>query len=68
MSPKVRDWLISARKNKNLTQQEIADKLNITRVSYGRYENGERTPKPKIAKKIENLLGVKKEYFFWYPQ
>ena len=67
MPLKIRDWLIAARKDKNLTQQEVAEKLGVTRISYSRYENGERTPRPSTAKKIESLLGVNKEYFFWNP-
>lgn len=63
-----REWLITARKNMNLTQEEVADKLAITRTTYARYETGERTPTPAIACEIEKFLGVKKEYFFWPPQ
>lgn len=68
MAKESREWLIAARKSKNLTQEEIADKLAITRTAYARYENAERTPTPAIASEIENILGVKKEYFFWPPQ
>lgn len=60
-----RDWLITARKKAALTQEDLARKIGVNRTSYVRYENGERTPTPEIAEKIERVLSIKKENFFW---
>lgn len=60
-----REWLISARKEKGLSQETVAKDIGVTRQSYLRYESGERTPRPETAAKIENVLGVCKEKFFW---
>ena len=35
-----------------LTQQEMADKLNISRSSIGMYENGEREPSFELLETI----------------
>lgn len=68
MTTMTREWLIVARKNKGFTQEEVADKIGVTRTAYARYETGERTPVPSMAEKISHLLGIQKEYFFWPPQ
>lgn len=68
MNSKTRQWLVTARKKMNITQEEVAKKINVSRTAYARYETGERTPSPTTANKIENILGVKKEYFFWSPE
>jgi transcriptional regulator with XRE-family HTH domain len=38
------DRLIQLRKSKNLTQQELANKLNVSLSSIGNWESGDRTP------------------------
>lgn len=40
------------RQKYGLTQQEMADKLNISLRRYRSYEIGERMPKPEIIAKI----------------
>ena len=60
-----RDWLKEARLSKNMSQKFVAENIGIARSVYTRYELGIRTPKPEIAKKIADLLGVEKEKFFW---
>ena len=46
----VREWLATARKIKNLTHQEVANRVGIKRQYYGMIESGERTPSVNIAK------------------
>ena len=41
-----------ARKQAGLTQQELADKLEISSVAVSRWERGERNPKLETLKKI----------------
>lgn len=40
------------REDKDLTQKELANYLNVTQKSYSRYERGERTIAPEILDKI----------------
>ena len=48
--------LISLRLKKGLSQQEVADKADISRSSYSFYENGKRVPNLKTAMKIMEVL------------
>lgn len=65
MTGKNRSWLIDARKRANLTQEELAERIGISRTAYVRYESGDRNPTPTTASKLENILGVDKTKFFW---
>ncbi len=60
-----REWLIKARKDKNMTHDEVAAVAGIDRSSYTRYESGIRTPKPDVAAKIAGLLNFNEGNFFW---
>jgi putative transcriptional regulator len=60
----VRVFLTTARKNKNLTHESIAEKVGITRQYYGMIENGERTPSVYIARKIGEILEFDWTLFF----
>jgi transcriptional regulator with XRE-family HTH domain len=42
MGTKLTENLIKERKERNLTQQEVAKALNCTQTCYNRYEKGER--------------------------
>lgn len=48
-------------KNK-LTQQEVADYLNIGRVSYTMYETGKNTPTTKSLIKLADLFKCSIDY------
>lgn len=45
-----------------LTQQEIADKLHISRVRYNQYETGKRQPDNEMLKIISNFYKVSVDY------
>ncbi|HBZ09157.1 MAG TPA: XRE family transcriptional regulator [Bacillus bacterium] len=60
----MRDWLATARKTKNFTHQEVADKAGIKRQYYGMIESGDRTPSVTIAKNISSVLDVDWTLFF----
>ena len=55
------------RLEKRITQQEIADKLHVNRVSYARWENNSREPNLETIVKLakifdtttDDLLGIK---------
>ncbi len=46
------------RKAENLTQQQVADKLNINRVNYNRYENDVARPDYETLIRIAEVFGV----------
>ena len=50
------------RKEKGLTQQELGNLLNITKVSVCCYEKGNRTPSLDTLDDISNIFGVRTDY------
>ena len=46
------------RKEKGMTQKELAKKLGFSPSHLGQYENGYRNPKPSTVKKIADALEV----------
>lgn len=50
------------REDKDLTQQNIADYLNLYLNQYRRYENGETTIPVNILKKLSKFYKVSMEY------
>lgn len=51
--------LKQARKNANLTQQQVADKAKLHVNYYARIERGEENPSYETIEKIVKALGVK---------
>lgn len=54
--------LQEARKNKNLSQEEIAKELNTKAPVIGRYERDEMKPSIEVATKLADLLEVSLDY------
>lgn len=56
----MRDWLLSARKEKGMTQQEVAKKLDISEAYYSYIESGDRQKKMDIslASKLSVMFGI----------
>ena len=52
------DNLISLRKLNNLSQEELADRLNISRQTLSKYETGESLPDIEKCKSIADIFGV----------
>lgn len=48
----------TARLEKKLTQKNLAELLNVTVSNISKYENGDRTPKLKTLKKLEEILDI----------
>ena len=46
------------RKSKGLSQENLANKLNISRTTIGRFESGEMIPNAQIIKELCEILGV----------
>lgn len=57
--------LINRRKHKNLTQQEMADLLEISRSTYSGYELGTWNPPLDVAVKIKQILNYKNDDLFF---
>lgn len=53
-----REMLKSLRKDKKLTQEEVAKKLGVSRTSYLKYENGTHEPDYNTLKKIAEFFSV----------
>lgn len=51
------------RKEKGLTQQQLGDKINVTKVSICCYENGTRTPTLQTLLDLSEYFGVELSYF-----
>lgn len=47
---------------KNITQRELADKINVTEVTISRYLSGERSPRIEIVNKIAEYFNVSIDY------
>jgi transcriptional regulator with XRE-family HTH domain len=55
--------LKTLRKGRKLTQQELADKLGITRCTVSNYEVGRRSPHISELKRFADYFGVGLDYF-----
>lgn len=59
---KFSDVILELRKAKNLTQQELADKLNITDKAVSKWERGLSYPDITSISKLAKALGVESSY------
>lgn len=57
--------LVEIRRNNNLTQEEIAILLGISRAHYGRIEEGERNPSLGLALNIKQLFNYENDDIFF---
>lgn len=58
------ETLVEKRKEIELTQQEMAKKIGVSRQYYNDIENGKRQPSVGTAKKIGELLEIDWTIFF----
>jgi len=58
------NWLVLLRRDKGLTQQDIADKAGITRQMLSAIERGKATPSVTAAKAIAEAVGTSWTKFF----
>lgn len=58
MSDTIGKRLRAYRKLKNLTQQELADKLHVSIAIVGAIERGTRVPTNDLLRSIHDVLGV----------
>ena len=59
-----KDKLKEIRKDRNLTQEQLAEKANISIRTIANYESGKREPNVEILVKISNALGVQVNDFY----
>lgn len=50
------------REDKDITQKQLSDVLNIAQRTYSRYENNERSIPIEVLSKIADLHGVSIDY------
>jgi len=50
------DWLREKRKEKDLTQDDVAEKVGINRATLSKLETGDTMPSVKLAQKLGALL------------
>jgi putative transcriptional regulator len=60
----VRQWLKELRQRSNLTQEQLAKMVGISRTMITEIENGKANPSVKVAKKIAAVLGFNWTRFF----
>ncbi|MCX7572012.1 helix-turn-helix transcriptional regulator [Tumebacillus sp. DT12] len=58
MSDTIGKRLRAYRKLKNLTQQELADRLHVSIAIVGAVERGTRMPSKELMRSIHEVLGV----------
>ncbi|MFQ9942032.1 MAG: helix-turn-helix domain-containing protein [Faecalibacterium sp.] len=56
--------LRQAREQSSLTQQDLAEKLGITKSAIGNYENGVSSPKWDVLLKIFDVLKVEPNFLY----
>lgn len=61
MYKEIGDTLKTLRKNKGITQKEMAELLNIPYSTYSNYENNNRFPNDNILSEISSILDINTE-------
>lgn len=56
------------RKKKKLTQEELAEKINVTKLTISRWERGERVPKSDKAQQLAEFFSVSVAYLLGYSE
>ena len=54
------------RKEKKLTQEELAGEIGVSKITILRWENGERQIKPDKAQALADYFGVPDSYLYGY--
>ena len=60
----MRKWLKNERNKRGLTQPALANLAGVHVTAVNKYELGTRTPNPKLAKKIADILGFDWALFY----
>lgn len=68
MSKEIGTKLKQLRKSRKLTQEDVANRVKITRSTISNYEIGRRTPHLKDLQKLATVFGVGLDYFGITPK
>ncbi|HBP38661.1 MAG TPA: transcriptional regulator [Clostridiales bacterium] len=60
----MRKWLVDRRKNRGMTQMDIAAKAGISRAYYTQLETGQRDPSIKVAIRLAEILDLEWTWFY----
>ena len=60
-SNKVGELIRTARKKKGLSQNELADMINISREAISKWENGHHWPDLSVIDELADVLGISRE-------
>ena len=55
---KIGNFILELRKEKNMTQQELADKIGVTDKAISKWENGRGMPDLSLMKPLCKELGI----------
>ena len=55
---KIGKFIANLRKEKKMTQEELAERLGVTNKSISRWENGKTMPDLSLLKKLTEILGI----------
>ncbi|MCX7780346.1 MAG: XRE family transcriptional regulator [Negativicutes bacterium] len=58
----IADRLKNLRENRGLTQTQVAEQLQMSRVNYNRYEKGEREPDNATLARLADFFGISVDY------
>jgi transcriptional regulator with XRE-family HTH domain len=61
--PDFADVLVRLMDEKGMTNQQLAEKVNVARISIVYYRNNYRKPRPNVLQRIANALGVSMKEF-----
>lgn len=64
MTKKMKNKIRELRKTKNITQEELAQMLSVTRQTINAIENNKYNPTLELAMKLAKLLNVRVEELF----
>jgi len=64
----LKNILEKIRKEHGITQEELAEKLEVSRQTIGSLENGRYNPSIILAFKISRLFGISVEEIFIYEE
>ena len=64
----MKNRLEEMRKNKGLTQEDLADRLEVSRQTIGSLENGRYNPSILLAYRIARIFHVNVEEIFIYEE
>lgn len=60
-----RQWMVDHRKQVGMTQEEVAERIGISRSYYTQIENGTHNPSPVVGLRLSNFFDVELGKFYF---